>query len=72
MLRFLTASASWRRPLREDLPENAAPEAESEPDDAEDPDRSVCRMVLIFKQKYRSLAALPLTQTAPDDESEAE
>ncbi|MDQ0909878.1 hypothetical protein QFZ22_005863 [Streptomyces canus] len=72
MVRVLTASESWRRHLRQGLSENAVPEAEPEPDDAEDPGRSMCRMVLIFKQKYRSLAIRPLTQTAPDEESEAE
>jgi hypothetical protein len=32
----------------------------------------MCRMVLIFIQKFRNLAGRPLTQTAPDEESEAE
>lgn len=34
--------------------------------------RSLCRMVLIFREKSRSLGTGPLTQTAPDEESEAE
>lgn len=51
---------------------NTAPEAEAEPDDAEEPGWSPCRMALIRWEKYRGLEARPLTQTARDDESEAE
>lgn len=36
------------------------------------PARGPCQMVLIGRGKYRGLATHPLTQTAPDEESEAE
>jgi hypothetical protein len=52
--------------------ESTAPEAEPEPDDAEEPGWSPCRKALIRWEKYLGLEARPLTQTARDEESEAE
>lgn len=52
--------------------ENTALEADREPDDAEYPARSPCRIMLIRWEEFRRSTLRPLTQTAPDEESEAE
>ena len=52
--------------------DDADPGDQSEPDDTAESGRSPCRMVPGSPASFRGLATRPLTQTAPDGESEAE